>query len=180
MLDVFRDGDSFSEMSTAKSLSDEQVSQIRTWAEDGLQLPDIQKRLADELDVRVTYLETRFLLDDLGIELMAEEKEEPAEESAEDSPGPGEADAGDAAEGGESGGAEPEGDGASVTIDQVQRPGAIVSGRVSFAGGQSAAWWLDQMGRLGMDPSDPDFQPSEAQMLSFQQELQVAIQQSGL
>ena len=70
--------------------------------------------------------------------------------------------------------------GAKVSVDTVLRPGAIISGRVDFGGGKTAAWWLDQMGRLGMDASDPTFRPDEAQMIAFQSELRKVIQKSGL
>jgi hypothetical protein len=163
-------------MSTAKSLTDEQVATIRSWAEDGANLSDIQKRLGEELEVRVTYLETRFLLEDLKIELLPDPVEEPEEPEAEESA------EGDGAESdaGEEEAADP-GDGSvTVTVDKVQRPGAIISGRVDFGGGNTAAWWLDQMGRLGMDSDNPEFRPSEEQAMAFQQELQKAIQESGM
>jgi len=36
------------------------------------------------------------------------------------------------------------------------------------------------MGRLGMDPMDNGFRPSEAQVLAFQNELRGVIQKNGL
>lgn len=168
-------------MTTAKSLSDEQVATIRSWAERGEGLSEIQRLLAEELEIRVTYLETRFLLEDLSIELLPEPEPEPEpaeEEGAAEGEGPSEPEApGDGetlGEGGEGGGD------VSVVVDQVQRPGAIVSGKVTFSGGQKASWWLDQMGRLGMDADDPDYRPSESELMDFQRELQKTIQSSGL
>ena len=167
-------------MSTAKSLSEEQIAKIQEWADAGTDLSDIQKLLGSELDVRVTYLETRFLLDDLGIEIAKEPEPEP-EPEVEEAPeaageeGPGDPEADLPAESALDGAAT-----ATVTIDTVQRPGAIVSGRVTFDGGESAAWWLDQMGRLGMDTDNTDFKPSESQLMEFQRELQRAIQEKGL
>jgi len=169
-------------MSTAKSLSEEQIAKIQEWADVGTDLSDIQKLLGSELDVRVTYLETRFLLDDLSIEIAKEpepepepepEVEEAPESTGEEGPGDPEADLP----------AEPTLDGdasATVTIDTVQRPRAIVSGRVTFDGGESVAWWLDQMGRLRMDTDNTEFKPSESQLMEFQRELQRAIQEKGL
>ena len=55
-------------MSTAKSLSEEQIATVRSWAEDGADLSEIQQRLDKDLEIRITYLETRFLLEDLAIE----------------------------------------------------------------------------------------------------------------
>ena len=164
-------------MSIAKSLSEEQITKIQAWADAGTELSEIQKLLGTELNVGATYLETRFLLDDLGIEIHVEPEPEPESEQmpeaaldSEDHPG---------AEQAEEPGLENDAH-ATVTIDTVQRPGAIVSGRVTFDGGESAAWWLDQMGRLGMDSDNSDFKPSEPQLMIFQRELQRVIQEKGL
>lgn len=162
-------------MSTAKSLTDDQIATIRTWADGGDELSDIQKKLADEMEIRVTYLETRFLLEDLKIELKPKEEPQPEpeeepveepetelEEALPEEPAP----AGD--------------EEVSVTVDQVLRPGALISGQAVFAGGKSMAWWLDQMGQLGVDPSDPDFRPNDSQLRAFQIALQKTIQESGM
>jgi hypothetical protein len=47
-------------MSNPNSLSDEQIATIRSWADNGDQLSDIQKRLGDELEIKVTYLGDTF------------------------------------------------------------------------------------------------------------------------
>lgn len=169
-------------MTSSTSLSDEQISLVRAWAEDGDVLADIQRKLNEEMEIKVTYLETRFLLEDLKIELKPEPVPEPEEViDEEEIPGGSDEPGNDGAGQEEAGEATiPEDDAASVTIDKIQRPGALVSGRVTFAGGHSAAWWLDQMGQLGMDPEGEAFEPNEAQLISFQKELQAAIQQSGL
>jgi hypothetical protein len=171
-------------MSIAKSLSDEQISQIQSWADAGDVLSDIQMKVNSELEIKATYLETRFLLEDLKIELLPtpepkKEKEdvpeEPVGETAEgavpeDGAAPAEEEA-PAPTGDES---------ATVTLDKVLRPEALVSGRVVFNGGESAAWWLDQAGRLGFEPDNADFKPTDAQAMAFQKELQVAVQESGI
>ena len=156
-------------MSSTKSLSAEQISNIQAWADSGDGVPEIQKKLRDEFEFRVTYLETRFLLEDLKIELLPTPEPEPAPEAAAEEAVEGEAPADTSGAGG-----------AKVSVDTVLRPGAIISGRVDFGGGKTAAWWLDQMGRLGMDASDPTFRPDEAQMIAFQSELRKVIQKSGL
>jgi len=175
-------------MSTAKSLTDDQITTIRSWADAGDSLSDIQRKLAEEMDVKITYLETRFLLEDHEIELQPEEKapDPELEKLKRQEQGDGSSLADESAEGAADAGDDTrrEGDGAgggdvSVTIDQVQRPGAVVSGKANFSGGKSVSWWLDQMGRLGMDADDPNFRPSEDQMMAFQQELQRVVQQQG-
>ncbi len=163
-------------MSLAKNFTDEQKATVQSWADSGDGLSDIQRKLADEMDVRVTYMELRFLIDDLGVKLP--EPEAPAEpetkESADD----------DLPEGLDDDTSIPDGEGpvgdeAQVSISALQRPGALISGTVTFAGGNSAEWWLDQMGQLGMNPKGDDFQPSPEQMMSFQRELQAAVQAKG-
>lgn len=162
-------------MSNPKSLTDEQVARIREWAEAGDGVPEIQKKLREELDLRVTYLDTRFLLEDLKIELKPTPEPEPEKADEAD-------DDGDLDELGmdETVDSTAEGSGGvTLTVDTVLRPGAIISGRADFGGGQTASWWLDQMGRLGLDASDPGFRPTEEQAIAFQKELRKAIQKSG-
>ena len=43
-------------------LSPEQVRSIRDWAEEGLDLNAIQKRLHEDLGIKLTFMDTRFLL----------------------------------------------------------------------------------------------------------------------
>ncbi len=153
-------------MSNPNSLTDEQISRIQSWADAGDGVPEIQRKLREEFELRVTYLETRFLLEDLKIELKPTpepepEPEKPAEEESEleeEAPDEGVV---------------------KLTVDQVLRPGALLSGKADFGGGQVVSWWLDQMGRLGMDASDPGFRPSEEQARSFQAELSRVLRRSG-
>mgnify|MGYP001627948003 CR=1 FL=1 len=167
-------------MSVVKSLSEEQVAQIQGWADEGAGLSEIQRRLDSEMDVKVTYMEVRFLIDDLKIQLKPDEPETPEveaeEEESVDTAAEAEADSEDVADG------EPEllgGGKVSVTISELQRPGALVSGRVTFANGKGADWWMDQMGRLGMNADDADYRPTESDMMGFQQELQRVAKEKG-
>lgn len=159
-------------MSVAKSLSEEQVAQIQGWADEGAGLSEIQRRLNSEMGVKVTYMEVRFLIDDLKIQLKPDEPETPeVDEEEEANPEAEEVVDGD-----------PEllgGGKVSVTISELQRPGALVSGRVTFANGKGADWWMDQMGRLGMNADDADYRPSESDMMGFQQELQRVAKEKG-
>jgi len=153
-------------MSTAKSLTPEQIATIKAWAERGDGFSDIQKALGTEWGIRVTYLETRFLLEDLKIELLPvpepEEEKKPEEDSAD----------GD-------GSTEVANPPATVTIDALLKPGALVSGKVTFASGGTTSWWLDQHGRLGMDRLDPTFQPKEEEAAAFQDQLRIVLKKRG-
>lgn len=177
----------FQIMSIAKSLSEEQITQIQSWADDGDGLSEIQNKLGSEMDIRVTYMEMRFLIDDIGVQLQSDpepEPEEPEEEQQEEpvpevpeqiAPEPTD----ELSEPAPEGTPAEEAVEVSVTVDQVQRPGTMISGIVSFGGDNTAEWSLDQMGQLGMKPKNEGFRPTEAQVMAFQQELQKVVQKSG-
>ena len=67
----------------------------------------------------------------------------------------------------------------SVTVDQLTRPGAIVSGKVTFSDGQQADWYLDQTGRLGVVAKQQGYKPSAADVQQFQAALQSEIARMG-
>jgi hypothetical protein len=68
----------------------------------------------------------------------------------------------------------------SVGVDHLTRPGALVSGSVTFSDGKSAAWYLDQTGRLAVVPAERGYKPSAADVQAFQMELQNELQKQGL
>ena len=58
-------------------ITPQQEALVRAWAAEGATLSDIQTRLADECGVRLSYLDTRFLLLDLKVDLVEKTKKEP-------------------------------------------------------------------------------------------------------
>jgi hypothetical protein len=144
------------------SLTEDQRAAISKWIEQGASLSDIQKRLKEEFQISLTYLETRLLADDLKLALK--EPERPIEPP----PLPTPEKAGSPASGK-----------VSVTIDQITRPGAMVSGRTTFSDGQTAEWYLDQTGRLGLNPSTPGYRPSQQDVMDFQVELEKLARNQG-
>ena len=144
------------------SLTEDQRASISKWIEEGASLSDIQKRLKEEFQLSLTYLETRLLADDLKLRLK--EPERPIEPLPLPTP-----DKAASAPGGK----------VSVTIDQITRPGAMVSGRTTFSDGQSAEWHLDQTGRLGLNPSTPGYRPSQQDVMDFQIELEKLARSQG-
>ena len=64
-------------------------------------------------------------------------------------------------------------------MDTITKPHALASGKVTFSDGETADWMLDQTGRLGLNPSQPGYRPSEADIMSFQRELQRVAQGLG-
>lgn len=156
------------------NLDDAQKKKVSQWIEEGLSLSNIQDRLAKELGLRLTYMEVRFLIDDLGVKLKDTPKEKPADIQPSQGgtavpPPPSLA------------GAPPDqSPGAvSVTVDQVTRPGAMASGKVKFSDGKSADWYLDQMGRLGLVPKETGYKPSQEDLMDFQAELQNELARLG-
>lgn len=166
-------------MFDAKKLSEDQVLLISQWAANGAQLTDIQKRLEDEMEFRLSYMDTRFLILDLGVEIrnLAQEQAE-TEQSEQDEVAKSESDAKNGEELTEDDiEVLPPSAGGNVTVsvDDIARPGLMASGRVTFAGGQGGMWYVDEMGRLGIDPEVEGYQPSEADIMAFQRELQLVM-----
>jgi hypothetical protein len=163
-------------------LTPQQEQAVRGWAQEGLGLAEIQKRLASEFGVSATYMDVRFLVLDLGVDIKEKPKRETANAGADlsagggldveddpagpaaDVPGPGEALGGGAV---------------SVELDRVTKPGAVVSGRVTFSDGVSAGWFLDQLGRLGIEATTPGYKPSPGDVAAFQQELKNQLSARG-
>jgi hypothetical protein len=150
------------------NLNDEQRQRVTAWVLQGAKLSDIQNRLNQEFGVKLTYMETRFLVDDLKLTLKDPEppKEKAplldAKKAAEDKP------------------AAPQPGGVSVSLDQIARPGAMVSGKVTFSDGQKADWYLDQTGRLGVVPAQQGYKPPAADVQQFQMALQEELQKMGM
>jgi len=67
----------------------------------------------------------------------------------------------------------------TVIVDQITRPGSIISGKVNFSDGQVADWYLDQSGRLGVVPKQQGYKPSAADVQDFQLALQQEIAKLG-
>jgi hypothetical protein len=139
---------------------------VTTWINEGLKLAEIQKRLETEFGLRITYLDVRLLVDDL--KLKPRDPPPPTKppvlaepEPATDLP-PAKAVSG-----------------VSVTVDQLTRPGALVSGKAKFSDGKTAEWFLDQAGRLGLAPTEKGYKPPPADLQEFQIALQTELQKIG-
>ena len=155
------------------SLTPEQHAALQQWASEGATLNDIQRRLKEDFGVNITYLDARLLLLDLQVKLKDKPKE-PEPVAAVPEPVAQNADAVmDEATG------LPATDGMKLTVDQIAIPGAIVSGKVTFSDGQTAGWYLDQNGRLGLMGVEPGYKPPTADVPVFQQELDRVLTQAG-
>jgi hypothetical protein len=154
------------------NLSEEQRQRVSVWILEGAKLSEIQKRLLSEFKLKFTYMEVRFLVDDLKLtpkdpeppKAVAPPVATPAKLTAEKNPAPE--------------GTLPA-SGVSVSVDQIAKPGAIVSGKVTFSDGQTADWILDQTGRLGVVPKQAGYKPSAADVQDFQLALQQEVAKLG-
>jgi hypothetical protein len=152
----------------AVSLSDEQKAQVAKWVAEGASLAEVQKRLASEYTLSLTYMDTRFLLDDLNLTVKDPAKApSPTADLTKAPPPP-------AGPGGA-----PIGGKVQVSVDKIVRPGAALSGSVIFSDGQIADWHLDQTGRLGLVPKTKGYQPKPADVQEFQIVLQDELARLG-
>lgn len=156
-------------------LNDEQKQRVREWVGEGCGLSELQRRLDTELGVKLTYMDVRFLIIDLGVQLAEEREAAPPAPPLEDVPAvpppeepPVAADPLDPATGG-----------VSVELDRIVKPGSVVSGTATFSDGVTASWWLDQLGRLALDAGQPGYQPSPEDLQAFQEEIRTALAKRG-
>ncbi len=161
-------------MFSISQLSEDQKQQLHQWAQEGLQLNDLQKKMKEEFQMNITYMDTRFMATDLALEIknLEEKPKKEAEPVPEETPesAPPAAEKGSYTED-DLELLPPKISNVTVTIDEIVRPGALVSGKVVFSDGVKASWNLDEMGRLGLDAGDPNYQPSPEDIDAFQQEL---------
>jgi hypothetical protein len=163
-------------------LDDAQKQKVSGWIEEGLKLSEIQDKLNSDFGLRMTYMEVRFLIDDLGVKLKDKAPEPPPTPAPAPAPAaskPGAPGAPLATTPLDDPGEALPVSGVSVTVDQVTRPGALVSGKVQFSDGKFADWYLDQMGRLGLAPREQGYKPSQEDLLDFQTELQTELAKLG-
>lgn len=171
------------------TLSDAHKQAIRAWLQQGLQLAEIQKRLAAELGVHLTYMELKLAVSELDVLPQDQETIEPpplpspptgstattgrgqppapaapaASASAPPPPAP-----------------PPTPGQVKVTVDQLARPGALASGQVQFSDGKKATWYFDEMGRLGLLASEPGYRPPASDIPAFQAALDRELSRMGL
>ena len=146
-------------MFSAKQLSPDQIAALHQWAAEGATMADLQRHLKEDFGHSITYMDTRFVILDLGIQLIEEPKAEPVAEVKVAPVPTGKV---------------------TVTMDALTLPGALVSGKVTFSDGETAIWMLDQSGRPGLDPDTPGYRPTQEDIMAFQQQLRALIEKSGL
>lgn len=146
--------------------SAEQKKEISNWVAEGVGLSDIQKRINNDFGIVMTYMDVRFLVDDLDLTLVDEEEPVVPEDKSKDVKNEASLEA-------------PVEGGVSVELDTVNPPGAMASGSVVFSDGQSKKWTLDQFGRLGLSGGDDAYKPSDEDVAEFQKQLDSALRGRG-
>ena len=161
-----------SSASSASEPSPDQKREISSWVADGMGLSDIQKKINTDFGIVMTYIDVRFLVDDLNLTLVDEEEEAKPEDS----------EAGNDVKEELSPDSPLDGDkgGVSVELDTVNPPGAMASGSVVFSDGQSKKWTLDQFGRLGLSGGDEGYKPSDEDVMEFQKQLDASLRGRGI
>jgi len=165
--DEFNDVEETIEASSSDP-SPEQKREIAGWIAEGMGLSDVQKKINSDFGIVMTYMDVRFLVDDLDLTLVDKEEEKPAEkDQTEGEVNPSQDN-------------EQEGEGGvSVELDTVNPPGAMASGTVRFSDGQTKKWTLDQFGRLGLSGGDEGYKPSDEDVVEFQKQLDTALRGRG-
>ncbi len=158
-------------------LSDSQKEVISAWVADGLKLGDIQRRLSEAFGISLTYMETRFLLDDLNLDLISQPKTVDSDLSQAVH---GELEGARKREQGEDFGDPAHERGkVKVSLHRINRPGTVAGGKVTFSDGNAAEWALDQIGRLVLNAEKDGYQPTEGDLEKFQRELSALLQNRG-
>jgi hypothetical protein len=170
------------------TLTPEQKKSVSEWVAAGDNLYAVQKKLADQFKVSMTYMDVRFLVDDLNLELKDPAPKADANDVSKGA-APKPVDAGTAGPvgvekasvAGDAGTLDEEpapAGGVSVTVDKVSlHPGAMASGTVTFPDGVTGRWIVDLQGRPGItEVSKPGYRPSPVDAQAFMQELSMALQ----
>ena len=158
-------------------LTDAQKAAITQWIQEGRSLADVQRSLREDFEISITYMDVRFLVDDLDIAVFEEEpeaselSEAPEVVSGEDTTTePTEAELVDDVSNGA----------VTVDVDAIPRPGSLVNGTVVFSDGVSLGWQLSAAGQLGLIPGDdPEYRPSPEDVQSFQSQLEEVLRKKG-
>jgi len=189
------------------TLTPEQKQTVASWVAAGDNLSAIQKKLSEHFKISMTYMDVRFLVDDLDLALKDAapkvdtsdvSKAQPAKAKppaaktppAAGANGPAVADQeipADLEDGelADDPNAFPEDDAAGgsvrVEVNKVNLiPGALASGTVTFSDGVTADWIVDGQGRPGFTKvSQPGYRPTPQDGQAFMQELSLALQKQG-
>ena len=140
--------------------NEERKEVVRKLLKEGRTLSEIQDFLRTEKNDSITYMELRLLLSEMP-DVKLPEKEAPKAPTLPPEPKP--------AAGTASGKL-------SISVDQVPAPGAMLSGYARFSSGAKGHWFLDDMGRLAVEPELGSSKPTQKDMQEFTAELKRMLQ----
>lgn len=174
-------------------LTEQQRQKVKAWLAAGATLSDVQKNLKNECGVALTYMDVRLAVLEIGAEVKDKPEPKPAaplpppptaqQQQPDALPPEDDPYADEFGDGAADGGAlPPDGAGAanvSLSLDRVVRPGAMVSGDVTFSDGNKGTWLIDQYGRFGLDPATPGYRPSQTDLQAFQLKLRDELRRHG-
>lgn len=143
----------------------------------GTSLSEIQKSVNTRFKQKLTYMEIRILASELeSVDWRALDpraQAEAAKKAREDAENEENAD-GIA----ETENAAPTASGSTVVeLSKLARPGMALSGSVKFASGSTAEWYMDQMGRLGLENLKGE-KPTQEDIEAFQIELEKVVRKA--
>lgn len=147
-------------------LTDSQKETVSDWITQGKSLAEVQRLLRKEFSISLTYMDVRFLVDDLNIapnETQADEADETDEKVEEP----------EVVEEGLS-------HSVSIEVDAISPPGALMSGSATFSDAVTLGWQLMSNGQLGLIPGDtPDYRPSSEDMQDFRVQMDGILHKKG-
>ena len=140
--------------------------------EKGTNLSDIQNMVNEKFSQKMTYMDIRILASTLDVDWRSldpnAKPETPAdEETSSEVPAEENADIPDETE-------KTQATDTVVDVNPIARPGMMFSGTVKFASGSTADWYVDNMGRLGVENLSGE-KPGKEDIEKFQIELDKAL-----
>jgi len=162
-------------------LNDEQKTLVTQWVKEGCGLSEVQRRMTDQFKLSLTYMDVRFLIIELGLDIQDKQKSSAAAQTISPASKPADFTAASDTD------AIPElvpepstgSGGVIVDIDRLTLPGSMVSGTVVFSDGVKANWSLDQTGRLALGAKDKNYRPSAQDVQEFQMAIARELQKRG-
>ena len=169
-------------------LTDIQKDKVRQWAAEGASLSRIQDLLAEEFNIRMSFIDVRFLVLDLEVSIKEKEAPKPPPPASPgvppsrvpspESPSPEfeeidkieEIDKADDFD-------TPTPDSPAspskltVSLSRIAQPGFAVCGDVTFSDGVSAQWGITARGELALVGPPADYRPSPEDAREFQTQL---------
>lgn len=143
-------------------LNEEQISQIKKILAEGASISDVQKYISENFSLSMTFMDTRFLLDDLDLEIKKEEKL--AENKGDDSLDLNKQEEPQAMQG------------VQVELSPIQELGTLASGTARFSDGVSVKWFVDESGQIGITGAPQGYAPSQEDAMQFQDTLRNMLQ----